>query len=135
VTTPRAFAPVILAALICLPLLACGGSDTSTAPPPPVPSYDISIINGVGFKSDSNLSQNPAVDTVAAGTKVTWIWRNTGTEEHNVHGTGSPTFPGSADLNGGAKYSYTFTTPGTYNYLCTRPGHAAAGMIGTIVVQ
>lgn len=133
-TTPRAVAPVIWGAIICLPLLACGGED-SNSPPPPTPSYDISIINGVGYKSDSNLSQNPAVDTIMTGTKVTWIWRNTGTTQHNVQSAGSPTFPGSADLSGGSKFSHTFTTPGTYNYQCTRPGHAAAGMIGTLVVQ
>lgn len=133
--TPRVFAPVIWGAIISLPLLACGGDDSPTSPPPPAPAYEISIINGVGFRSDSNLSQNPAVDTVAAGTKVTWVWRNTGTVEHNVHAVGTPTFPGSADLSGGSKFSYTFTTPGTYNYECTRPMHASLGMIGTIVVQ
>ena len=30
--------------------------------------------------------------------------------------------------------SYSFSTPGTYWYLCTYPGHAAEGMYGKIVV-
>jgi plastocyanin len=135
VTTSRAFAPVIWGAILCLPLLACGGDNSPISPTPSTPAYNISIINGQGYVSDSNGSKNPAVDTVAAGTKVSWVWRNTGTEEHNVTAVGTPNFPGSPDLSGASKYSYTFTTPGIYNYQCTRPNHAAAGMIGTIVVQ
>ena len=30
---------------------------------------------------------------------------------------------------------YTFTKPGTYEYLCTVPGHAAAGMKGDLKVS
>ena len=134
--TSRAFLPAAWMALLCIPLVACGGDDDPIAPPPAAAPYDISIINGVGYRSDSNLSQNPAVDTITAGTKVRWTWRNTGTATHNVRSAGSPNFPGSADLNvSGSTFTYTFTTPGTYNYECTMPGHAAAGMIGTLIVQ
>jgi uncharacterized cupredoxin-like copper-binding protein len=30
---------------------------------------------------------------------------------------------------------YTFAKPGTYEYLCTVPGHAAAGMKGDLKVS
>ncbi|MBX6351629.1 MAG: hypothetical protein IRZ11_09015, partial [Clostridia bacterium] len=30
--------------------------------------------------------------------------------------------------------SYTFDEAGTYPYLCTVPGHAQAGMVGTVTV-
>ncbi|HEX5004291.1 MAG TPA: plastocyanin/azurin family copper-binding protein [Gemmatimonadales bacterium] len=133
---PRARMPLTWVALLCVPVLACGDEGGTTPAPPPAPAYDISIINGVGYRSDSNATQNPAVDTVAAGTKVRWTWQNTGTVAHNVRSAGSPSFPGSGDLNtAGSTFTYTFTTPGTYNYECTMPGHAAAGMTGTLVVQ
>ena len=31
--------------------------------------------------------------------------------------------------------SHTFLVPGTYNYICTLPGHAGFGMTGTVIVQ
>jgi plastocyanin len=136
VPTSRAFAPAACVVLGCLSLLACGGDDGGTNPPPPVPTYNISIINGVGYRSDSNMTSAPAVDTISAGTKVKWTWMNTGTATHNIRSVGAPSFPGSADLNvSGSQFTYTFATPGTYNYNCTMPGHAAAGMIGTLVVE
>jgi uncharacterized cupredoxin-like copper-binding protein len=33
-----------------------------------------------------------------------------------------------------ATLTVTFTAPGTYEYLCTLPGHAAAGMKGELRV-
>ena len=33
-----------------------------------------------------------------------------------------------------AKIRFVIDTPGTYRILCTIPGHAEAGMVGTLVV-
>lgn len=41
-------------------------------------------------------------------------------------------------LSGGQEQTITFTapeTPGEYDYLCTFPGHFAAGMVGKLIVQ
>jgi plastocyanin len=69
--------------------------------------------NSVAIK---NFAFAPAALTVKAGTAVTWI--NQDTEAHTVTSQGRGPLRSSA-LSTGARYSYRFTTPGTYKYLCT----------------
>jgi alpha-tubulin suppressor-like RCC1 family protein len=85
----------------------------------------------VRFRSEQNGSVNPAVDTVAVGTKMTWIW--SGGTNHNVTSTGSPTFPGSALFVSGTgkQYAVTFTARGSYTYHCS----LHEGMTGRILVR
>jgi plastocyanin len=90
-------------------------------------------VGNIFFKSGHNSTQNPAVDTVAAGTTVTWTWTSTGTTPHSVKSEGEPSFTSSNNLTGnGMTYTFAFTTPGTYHYDCAIHGDA---MTGTIVVQ
>jgi plastocyanin len=85
------------------------------------------------FRSGHNGTQNPAVDTVAAGTTVTWTWTGTGSQPHSVRSQGDPSFTSSDIKTGsGMTYTFAFTTPGTYQYDCAVHGNA---MTGTIVVQ
>jgi plastocyanin len=76
----------------------------------------------------------PAVDTVAAGSAVTWA--NQDGVNHTVTAS-----PGSTDsfnsgaVSGGASFTHTFNTPGTYVYYCQIHGTPTSGMRGTIVVQ
>jgi plastocyanin len=91
------------------------------------------VVGNILFRSAHNGSQNPAVDTVAVGSTVTWTWTGTGTVSHSVQSDAAPSFASSAILSGdGRTYSVTFTTPGTYRYDCAVHGSA---MTGTIVVQ
>jgi plastocyanin len=47
-------------------------------------------------------------------------WTNRDPEPHTVTSQGQGQGPlRSATLASGARYSYRFTTPGTYKYLCT----------------
>ncbi|MFE6887181.1 cupredoxin family copper-binding protein [Streptomyces sp. NPDC057694] len=63
-----------------------------------------------------NFAFAPATLTVKAGTKVTWT--NQDTDAHTVTGqNGAPLR--SPALDTGKSYSYTFTKPGSYAYLCT----------------
>jgi plastocyanin len=39
----------------------------------------------------------------------------------------------SGNIDAGGTYSYTFTVPGTYRYVCLP--HELAGMIGIVVVE
>src|SRR5437879_7217112 len=95
------------------------------------PSGEI-IVGNILFKSSHNGSQNPAIDTVAVGSTVTWTWTATGSISHSVQSQGSTSFASGAILAGDGKtYSVTFTTPGTYSYDCAVHG---AAMSGTIVV-
>ncbi|MFV5996976.1 plastocyanin/azurin family copper-binding protein [Streptomyces sp. NPDC056231] len=70
--------------------------------------------NAVAIK---NFAFAPATLKVRVGTTVTWT--NQDTDAHTVTsaGTGGPLH--SAALATHATYSYTFTRPGTYAYLCT----------------
>ena len=69
----------------------------------------------------------PATLTITAGDTVTW------TNEDPVAHTATSTTGAfdSGDIDQGSSYSFTFTTPGTYDYLCTP--HPT--MTGRIVVQ
>jgi plastocyanin len=90
-------------------------------------------VGNIFFMSGNNGTQNPAIDTVAAGTTVTWTWTSTGSVSHSVQTVGSPSFTSSAVQSGDGKtYTFTFTTPGTYSYDCAVHGSA---MTGRIVVQ
>ena len=72
------------------------------------------------------------MDTVTAGSTVTWTWDESGTP-HAVQSTGSPIFRNSVVMSASnATYSVTFNTPGTYTYDCAIHGSA---MTGRIVVQ
>jgi plastocyanin len=69
--------------------------------------------NAVAIK---NFAFAPSALTVKVGTMVTWT--NQDTDEHTV--TSQQTGPlKSSALPTGGHYSYTFTKPGTYSYLCT----------------
>jgi plastocyanin len=80
------------------------------------------------FRSTTNGTVNPAVDTIAAGDLLIWSWLDGG---HSVQSTGSPSFDGSAVLASTATYVFRFNTPGTYAYVC---GVHPATMSGRVVV-
>lgn len=114
-----------------LSILACGNDDTSPndGDPPPGTAGSIDIGNTF-FQSARNGTQNPAIDTVAAGTTVTWTWRNTGTTSHSVQSQGTPTFTSSVILAvSGSTHSFKFDTPGVYEYDCAVHGSAMTGRI------
>jgi plastocyanin/sugar lactone lactonase YvrE len=69
----------------------------------------------------------PPTLTVAAGTTVTWT--NNDAVPHTA--TASDGSFDSGNLNPGQSYAFTFSTPGSYPYVC----QYHAGMMGTIVVQ
>jgi plastocyanin len=73
-----------------------------------------------------NFTFGPQKLTVKAGTTVTWI--NEDDIPHTVVSTGH--FRSKA-LDTDDKYSYTFTTPGTFEYFCGLHPH----MQGSIVVE
>ena len=74
-----------------------------------------------------NFSFAPQVLTVSTGTKVTWI--NKDDVPHTVVSV-EKKFK-SSPLDTGDKFSFTFSTPGTYEYFCSIHAH----MKGKVVVQ
>lgn len=104
------------------------------------------LLGGCGGKSASgdgasvslkNMLFAPRELKVATGTTVTWT--NDDVLDHAVT-QGDINTPGgkalfkSGDFGPGKTYSFTFDKPGTYPIYCSTPGHAAAGMVMTVVV-
>src|SRR5499433_580700 len=73
-----------------------------------------------------NFSFGPQELKVKAGTTVTWT-----NEDDIPHTVVSPNNFRSKPLDSEDKYSFTFSTPGTYKYFCSLHPH----MTGTIVVE
>jgi plastocyanin len=69
----------------------------------------------------------PALVTVPAGTKVTWV--NKGHKAHTVVSNDKLFDSGLVNID--AEFSHTFTAPGTYSYHCA----PHAKMVGQIVVK
>lgn len=84
---------------------------------------DKQLTNEVQMNSSSFL---PQTLTVPVGTTVRWV--NTSSVNHTV--TSDDELFDEA-VSPGETFSYSFSTEGTYNYICT----IHAGMSGTIVVQ
>ena len=81
-----------------------------------------------GAVSIDNFTFGPQSLTVKAGTTVTWT-----NKDDIPHGIASANngFAKSKALDTDDSYSFTFTTPGTYQYFCYIHPH----MVGTIVVE
>jgi plastocyanin len=127
----RSTFPCLLLMISAAAAAACSGDDTG--PGNSGGQAGAVTVGNIFFKSAHNGTQNPAVDTVAAGTTVTWTWTGTGSTPHSVRSLGTPSFTSSDQLTGdGQTYSFPFTTPGTYHYDCIVH---QSGMTGTIVVQ
>jgi len=94
----------------------------------------VGVTLGVAFAEDNvaavkidNFTFTPKSVTVKAGTTVTWI--NQDDIPHTVTST-TKQFKSKA-LDTDDKFSFTFTTPGSYEYFCSLHPH----MTGTIVVE
>ncbi len=78
--------------------------------------------------SIDNFTFTPPSLTVKAGTTVTWT--NKDDIPHGIASSGNA-FAKSPALDTDQNYSFTFTTPGTFQYFCYIHPH----MVGTIVVE
>ena len=92
----------------------------------------VAVVHAQAWAADaevkiSNFTFSPPQVTVKAGTTVTWT--NDDDIPHTV--TSSTLAFKSAALDTDDKFSFTFTTPGTYKYFCSLHPH----MTGTIVVE
>jgi nitrite reductase (NO-forming) len=127
------FAP-LLAGTLSLALLvttACttGSAATQTGGSPAAQQLTVTVGNSMSF--------DPSTMTVHAGQPVELTLDNTGAMPHDFSLTEGVSEPVKIAASGGQRASGTFTieTPGTYAFDCSMPGHAAAGMRGTITAQ
>jgi nitrite reductase (NO-forming) len=79
----------------------------------------------------------PTSMVVRAGQPVELTLRNGGGIPHDFTLAEGVSRPVKIEARGGqtARGAFTIDTPGTYAFVCTVPGHAAAGMRGTITAQ
>ena len=94
------------------------------------------LVGGVAYRARAecaaavgidNFTFNPQRITVKAGTTVTWT--NKDDIPHAVVASASAFRSKALDTDD--SYSFTFTTPGTYEYFCSLHPH----MTGTVVVE
>jgi uncharacterized cupredoxin-like copper-binding protein len=131
---------VLLVVLVAgLVLAACGGGGGEAAPEP------VSLT----FSGFDEFRYDPETSSVQSGAPVTVNFNNEGVLEHDwlLVPTGADVNTVTAEdavdpaahsgvIAAGATNTFTFTAPaaGTYQYVCTVPGHAPAGMVGTLTV-
>jgi len=134
----KRFTAVLLMGLtLMLILSACGSSNNGS--------------NGTTLNiTMTDFKYDPSAWTVPAGKPVTVNLKNTGTVPHtwtvmSKPVSGSYTAADQANvlfdsgvIASGASKTVTFNapgTPGTYQVICTQPGHIEAGMVGQLTVQ
>lgn len=120
----------------------CGSSNGAASPAttsrsgaqPVARCSKATCITTLNIGTDPNdLAFVPTNLTARAG-KVTIIMTNDSAIQHSVAIRAPGDIPGQV-VNEGQTSSTTATlTAGTYTYYCTVPGHAAAGMVGTLTV-
>lgn len=111
---------LFVATIMTLALAACSGS--GSAPPD-----ERSLV-----LSEFVFSPDPL--EMPAGRPVALVMRNTGTVEHDVV-IGQIGLNVSVKPGGSARRQLAGLAPGTYEVLCTVPGHREAGMVSKLVVK
>jgi amicyanin len=119
---------------------AAPSATTSVVSPAPSGSGDVGTTLAAGA-TDAPAGEQVAVEiagfkfnngepvTVAVGTEV--VWTNNDSMDHSIEFDAASEIPTSPDLAQGDTYSFTFTEPGTYSYICG----IHPRMTGTIVVE
>lgn len=90
----------------------------------------VSIPAGAGAGPSAAPGYAPDVITVVIGVNNTVTWTNNDPIHHTVTSTAGNGSISSGDMAQGVTFTYTFSTPGTYNYLCVYH----AWMTGTVIV-
>ncbi len=114
-----------LAAVVLL-MSACGGSSGGAMAMPVGGGPATEAPANTDLVQITNFAFAPAVITVAAGATVTWT--NEDTTQHDVFAP--PVGLQSPVLNQNDSYAHTFSSPGTYPYICS----IHPFMHGTVVV-
>jgi plastocyanin len=82
-----------------------------------------------------DLSFSPAAVRITAGRTTVVSFRNDGSMFHDWEVEGVANVDAGARPGQTQRIRFTIDAPGSYPIRCTVPGHAAAGMVGTLVVE
>jgi len=113
--------------------LAAGAAPAASTPVAKAPAGTVNLAaNANGqLMFDAN-----TLSVKAKAGKVTIVFANASPVPHNVAITAAGKTLGSTPtFMGGSKTLVLALKPGTYTYVCTVPGHAQAGMQGTLTVS
>lgn len=99
---------VVLRVLAVVGLLAVELLAVMPAPPAGAATHAITM---------ANYAFSPANETIIQGDSVTWT--NTDQAPHDVTVTSGPVAIHSPTITTGQSWTYTFTAPGTYSYICS----------------
>ncbi|MEU7218035.1 cupredoxin domain-containing protein [Nocardia iowensis] len=122
-------------ALAAALLAGCGGGDsgpaaTTTKRPTTPTSQPAGDPKPAAVTVDvSDMKFSPAEVTIKTGDIITWHFSDKA--PHNVQGIGDKAMGLNSPIIDKGDWSYTFTVPGTYRYLCSLHPE----MRGTITVQ
>ena len=111
-----------------LVLAACGSGDDDD-------DDNAAALSGTPVSMKDAMRFDPDTLTVKAGTEVEIALTNDGAIKHNMSIDDADV---DEDLDGGKSTSFTFTAPdapGEYKIHCNIPGHEAAGMVATLIVE
>jgi uncharacterized cupredoxin-like copper-binding protein len=119
---------------VMLASVACASTTPSEVTPASVAAdgtQQVTISVGDGMKFQ------PAAVSVRAGQPLELTLRNPGQSAHDLTLNEGVAQPVKLTVAGGETSSATFAfdKPGIYKFECSSPGHALAGMRGTITVQ
>ena len=91
----------------------------------------------VSVQAFDSLKFDPSSVAVKAGQPVQLTLSNTGQMQHEWSLEQGAAQPVKIVANAGQSATGTFSIdrPDTYTFICSAPGHAAAGMRGTITAQ
>lgn len=135
---------LLILALIIGVLAACGGGGGSNGETGSDGAEEVTL----EFSGFDDFRYDPDSVTVPAGAPVTVTFNNEGVLEYNwllISSRTDPTAATEADAVAGATsgvqpggesetFSFTAPPPGTYQVVCTVPGHAAGGMVAEFTV-
>ena len=97
-----------------------GGNQNGHGNPPPVDTHTVEIINFAFHPSEIRVKQ---------GTKVMWLQKDNAS--HTVTSTNPAGLFDSGTLSQNQQFSFTFSTPGTFEYQCT----IHPSMRGKVIVE
>jgi plastocyanin len=111
-------------------MVGLGSAVVPSPAPPPKPGVQQVQVTGVDFKFQ------PSTISIKAAKKIDVVFRNASSSSpHTFTIEGGPSFELKAEPGGSESGVLRGLRPGTYQFICSIPGHVQLGMKGTLVVR